>query len=169
MADSLLLGLWQNISENIDVAIPIVFKTGVPVSHTGDTNETALYTQAIPALSANSCMEIRFGVHTLLGGGNITVRLRLNGTALWEETFSGGIGVTLATVDRTIWNRGSTNSQVELFASTTFSSYTAAALVGVAPTFAIETNAGTLLTITGELANAGDTVVFDAARIIIWP
>lgn len=143
----------------------LVAASGVAVSHTGNTNETALATIAIPPLGPNDQI-ILSGLITYTNSANTkTIRARLSTTSGVTGTAIMGLSLTTTTTQRIIFevaNQGATNSQV--CGAPTGST---AATTGMVASGSIETNAGSFLNITGQLTNSGETVALVQYRVEI--
>lgn len=136
--------------------------SGAAVSHTGDTAETALATVTIPAavLGANGLVR----VHALWGcsssGNNKTFRARwstISGTIFRTRTQTTDI---LTSEHLLIQNRNATNSQVATASDANQAGW--ADSTGSPVTAAIDTTAATTLLLTGQLADAGDSITLQA-------
>lgn len=124
------------------------------VAHTGDTNETTLVTIAVPAgsMGANGILRITTQWRLTGAGGNRTVRVRFNGT---EFTGLGTAASSLSMRTQTqIANRNATNSQVGSAVGQANWAGTSTDVV----TAAHDTTGDLNITLTGQLANAGDSI-----------
>jgi len=135
---------------------------GAQVSLTGSTSETVLKTINIPAGALGPNGQIRVSALTSAGASNAnakTVRWRM-GAGIGGTTFqSYSLASTLtAEVLRRIANQNSQSVQVT--SSAGLASFTQAGSP-VAP-MAIDTSAAFDITITGQLASAGDTMNLDS-------
>lgn len=154
----------------INTGMTMLAASAVAVSHTGNTDETALATVAIPA----GCMGINGGLliystWSITNSGNSkTIRGRLGG--IGGTAFLGAAITTQATTHdiRRIRNRGSAASQV---------AGTSAATSGqpIGPTTAAVTT-GTINTavaqdfvFTAQLASAGETITLESYEVWLLP
>jgi hypothetical protein len=139
----------------------VLAKSAVAVTHTGDTTETALATITIPAgaLGPNGAIRITSLMQNNNNANAKTLRYRFG-------TISGTdyLGYSTTTNithqgQRLIQNRNSASSQIAFPAGIT----NAYAATNVAPTTsAVNTAVSTTLVITGQLANAADTVTLES-------
>lgn len=144
----------------------VLAKSAVAVTHTGNTTETALATITIPAgaLGPNGAIRVT-ALTTNNNNANIkTTRFR------WD-TISGTDFLGYATTtnithqpQRTIWNRNSASSQISVPSGIT----NPFAAISITPTTAaINTAVATTFVITGQLANAADTVTLESYLVEI--
>lgn len=134
------------------------------LSHTGNTDETVLLTVTVPALDINSYMDLCSLWSYTNNGNTKTLRIRLGGvggTALMQ--YAATTTASLTDIGRKILNRGATNLQVSHVLNG-FGSISA----GAAATSAIETNAGTTLVFTVQLASAADTASLEYATVNLF-
>lgn len=147
----------------------ILARTAAAVSHTGDTNETALATITIPAgaMGLNGGVQV-YSTHSFTNSGNNKImRLRLNGIA--GTQFFVSTQTTQATLSdmRRIRNRNSASSQVGSFAASN--------VVGLGQTTnavatgAINTAAAVDLVLSGQLASAGETITLENYEVWLTP
>jgi len=139
----------------------VLAASGAQSSHTGDTNETALRTIAIPAnaLGANGFVRVTFVFSHTNSVNTKTVRVRLNGVAGTIYYSTANTTTTSGRAEIEIFNRNATNSQVGfLTASAGFSNGLAAGVI----TSAIDTTASVDLVVTGQLTNTGETVAVES-------
>lgn len=161
--------------------MPINSKTGVPrsaillaasavaVSHTGDTNETALATIAIPA----GAMGLSGGLHIYTtwsmtnSGNNKNPRVRLGGIA--GTAFLGATFTTSATLHdfRRIRNRGAANSQVGGTGATTGVPIGATSVAVITGT--IDTSQAQDLVLSGQLALGTETLTLENYEVWLTP
>lgn len=145
----------------------VLAASAVAVTHTGNTSETALATITIPAgaMGPNGVLRVT-ALTTNNNNANIkTTRFR------WD-TISGTDFLGYATTtnvthqpQRTIWNRNSASSQISVPAGIT----NPFAAISIAPaTAAINTAVATTFVITGQLANAADTVTLESYLVEIF-
>lgn len=139
----------------------VVGKSGASASHTGDTNEVALATISIPAnaVGANGALRITT-IWSMTSSANAkTIRLRLGGAGLTGTTiFSTGSLTTVdhARVDTVMIAANSTSSQ---FSETIFPRGTDNLLNGGGTINSLVDMTSTQpLVISGQLANAGETI-----------
>lgn len=135
------------------------------VAHTGNTNETALATCAIPAgaMGANGQLIIRVLWSATNNANNKSVRARFS-------TISGTIisSSGMTTQVNLFWpgcflaNRNSASSQIANFTA-------CGNLSGTQATAAINTAVATTLVLTGQLTTGTDTVAIEAYTIQLLP
>lgn len=135
--------------------------SGAAVSHTGDTNETALATIPIAAglMDINDRLEIS-GVFTFPNSANIkTLRVRLGGIA--GTIFKSFTPTTTTQIDflTHITNRGAQDAQVGPPAGQIVINQSIAASV---VTGAIDMSEAQDLVITAQLASAGETITLQS-------
>lgn len=133
----------------------ILAASAVAVSNTGNTTETTLATISVPAnsMGANGILRITTLFGYSGGAGTWTPRIKFNGTTFFESA-AFATTILLARQIAQIANRNATNSQV---GTSTGMSNQLVGTVAVA-TSAHDTTTSLNITITGQLANAGDTV-----------
>lgn len=128
------------------------------VSHTGTTTETTLRTVTVPAglLATNGCFEVIIAGSIVNGGtpGQKDIRLKFDGSLLTLVTRTGSNAQNFVTRG-TICNRGATNSQIAAFQGPQADSLS---LVGDFTTHSVNTTVSKNITVTGQLANSGDTI-----------
>lgn len=150
--NALVSGLW----------VPLA-SSGVQVSHTGTTSETALATATIPggALGPNGILRVTAIVSCTNSADDKTIRFRLGGIS--GSAFLGSVLTTSASyiVQRTIWNRNAENAQVSWALNVGSFANTTAAIV----TAAQDTSVDKDFVISGQLENAADTVSLEAYLI----
>jgi hypothetical protein len=151
------LGVWH-----------ILAASAVAVPHTGNTNETALATIAIPAgaIGANGVVRITTSWIVTTSGNNKIMRVRMNGisgTILQTTTQTTNISTQLLTH---IKNRNSQSSQTTGFTQTSTAPYGAS--TAAVATAAIDTSAAVDLVLSGQLADGGDTVTLDSYMVELF-
>lgn len=139
----------------------VLGKSGVAVSHTGNTSETTLATVTIPAnaMGLNGVLRISSVWRAGANNGNAkTPRIRLNGIA-GTTYFTTALASSLSARDmsRTIANRGAANSQIGGASGSAVGASTTAVT-----TSAIDTTAAVDLVFTGQLADGSDTIALDS-------
>ncbi len=133
----------------------VLAKSGVGVSHTGNTTETTLATITVPAgaMGPNGQIEVEALFSINNSANSKTMRVRLGGSLA-------GATATTSTASfqgkSRIANRNSASSQVAPASLVVSSSATAV------NTLAINTANAADITITGQLANAGDSVTLES-------
>jgi hypothetical protein len=138
------------------------------MSHTGNTNETALATITIPAgaMGLNGGIEVRAVWSCTNSGNNKTPRLRFGGAA--GTVYFGPIITTNAGAGdvRRIRNRNSASAQVGSFSS----SATGVGLLGSAPvTSSVNTAAAVDVVLSAQLASAGETITLESYEVWLLP
>jgi len=131
--------------------------TGAASALTGTTAETALATVTVPAgaMGANGVINIVAKWQISTSGNNKTARVRfstISGTAFTAIVQTTNITIKTHTV---IANRGATNSQIGDAGNGTGGWAPSA---GADTTAAVDTTAATTIILSGQLANAGDTI-----------
>lgn len=143
----------------------VLAHSAVQVSHTGDTNETALATIAIPAgaMGANGCLRITAQFSATNSGNNKVCRIRLNGAS--GTVFRGATMTTQAATLEVcqIANRNSQSAQVG-HAASNFGGWGP----GSVSTATIDTSAAVNLVISGQLANSGETVALERYMVEVF-
>ncbi len=128
-------------------------------SHTGDTNETTLATITVPAnaLGANGYVVIESLWTVTNSANNKIVRTKFGATTMMSATFT-----TQATYNNLvrISNRNATNSQVS--STTTVGAGGWGQSTSATNTAAIDTTASVSVTLTGQLANTGETITLES-------
>jgi len=143
--------------------------SAVAVSHTGNTNETALVTIPIPAGAPglNGGLEIYTGWGFTGNADTKTIRVRLGGiggTAFLARSIT---AASNSTEDiRRIRNRGAANSQMSAIAATALP-FTAG--TGAVTTGAIDTSVAQDLVISIQLTNATDTGRLNSYEVWLVP
>lgn len=139
----------------------VVAASGVQVSNTGNTSETALATIAIPAaaMGANGFVRVTFVFSHTNSGNNKTIRVRFGGLSGTVYLSTVNTTTTTGRAEVEIFNRNSASSQVGfLTASAGFSLGLAAGIV----TSAVDTASAVDLVISGQLASSGETVSLES-------
>lgn len=126
-------------------------------SHTGDTNETTLLSVLVPPAPGPNAKLIVTGIGTVTGSANAkTLRSKYGGTTFTTSVISNAAFVTafIGNVSGGVLfqNRNSLNSQISASQSSTVAPITAA----------IDTSVSQTLEITGQLANAGETITLES-------
>ena len=140
--------------------------TGVAASHTGDTSETVLANISLPAgaMGANGVVRVTALWTYTNSANNKTLRVRLgglSGAAFQANVVStSNVGVT----QRTIHNRNSLASQVG-FNATAPASFTTVGSGSPPATGTVDTSVAQTIVLTGQLANAGETVTLEACLV----
>jgi hypothetical protein len=138
----------------------VLGQSSVAVSHTGDTNETTLATVTVPANRMGANGRLRITAHwTYTNSANNKIpRIRFGGSQVAGTTET-------TTVQRMtqlqIGNRNALNSQiVSATANTTFTGFGTTSTA--ATTLTIDTTADRSVTMTGQLANTGETITLES-------
>lgn len=137
-------------------------QSATPVSVTGTLTETTLATITIPGgmMGPNGSLRIR----ALFGGTNSanskTMRVRLAGSAM--ATSAGFTTSDYALHQVLVANRNAQNSQLASYG-------TAQAGTGSVTVTAVDTSVDQLLTITGQLASAGETLTLQSFLVEALP
>jgi hypothetical protein len=139
--------------------IYILGASAVAASHTGTTGEVTLATITVPAnsMGANGILRITSQWTMSGAGGTRTPRMKFNGTSFNGITMA--LGTLSARIQSQIANRNATNSQVgNQIDQANWSANT----TGAAITSAHDTTGALDVTITGQLANSGDTITLES-------
>lgn len=143
----------------------VLATSAVAVSHTGDTNETALATITIPAnlLGPNDRVTVEFGCSYTNSANTKTIRVRLgsiSGTAIIQTA------PTTTASTRMLGgfqNRNSLASQVAI----TNTSGSLGASSGDFVTDTVNFANQQQILITGQLASAGETITLNSYEIVV--
>lgn len=137
-------------------------QSAAPQSVTGTTSETTLATITIPggAMGANGRVEVMALFSYTNSANNKTLRVKFGGT-----TMANAVPTTSASyaASATIANRNSVSSQV---ANGSLAPGATGAAVAAATA---DTTADVVLTITGQLANAGETITLESYSVALRP
>jgi len=136
----------------------ILGRSGAPISLTGSTTETTLATINIPAgaIGPNGFVEV-IPLFTMTGSTNAkTVRVRLNGSEIFSTVITSAATIAL----RPMTGFNNANSQSAQIAVGGVASGVGQATAISRTT--INTAAATTLTITGQIANAGETLTLES-------
>lgn len=143
------LGLWH-----------VIGASGVAVPVTGTASETSLAAITIPAgaMGANGILRINALFSYTNSGNTKTLRFRF-GNGLSGTAFATSAGTTVAAIrlETQIQNRNSASSQVAGIAGATIGGTSTANVTGT-----IDTTASQTLTISGQLANTGETITLES-------
>lgn len=143
--------------------VQVLAQSAVAVAHTGDTNETTLATITVPAgaMGANGSATVEALFSYTNSANAKTLRIRFGGTQMVSIAATTTVSTRLQI---RIHNRNATNSQVSVGFSPGFGSST-----GPVITAAIDTTAAVNITITGQLASAGETITLESHAAEIRP
>lgn len=139
----------------------VVQQSTTQVSHTGDTSEFVLATISVPAIPAGASFRLTPMVSYTGTAGTKTSRIYYgaasSGTAgtKYQESINATASLSYKTV-LNFWNR-TTSSQfggVNTLAG-------AGAAITATTTSSVTTTTGTEITLTGQLANSGDTITLE--------
>lgn len=146
----------------------IIAQSAVAASHTGDTNETALATIAIPAnamgLNGRLSGQLSWALTSTANGKTLRVRFGASGAGLSGTQIMAVTNVTsLASVTFlfSFANRGSASSQVGSVPVSSNTGLGGSGALGM-PTAAIDTTAASEIVISGALANSGETITLES-------
>lgn len=152
----------------------VLAQSGVASSVTATTSETALATIAIPAgaLGANGRISIEVNFTLTTSANSKTLRsyfgasgAGLGGTALFSNAQT--TNVTLHDM-RSITNRNSASSQVATISVSNGTGGWGASSTATA-TAVINTANASELVVSGQCANAGDTITLESYRVTVFP
>lgn len=140
----------------------IVAQSAVAVANTGSTTKNTLATVVLPPgiMGANGALRIRSLWSATPNNVNVkTVTIQFGATTVYT-----GILTSLLQImdERTVWNRGLTNSQVVVTAAS--NAPFAAGTVAVT-TAAIDTTAAVSVLFTAQLATGTDTITLEAYTV----
>jgi hypothetical protein len=139
------------------------------MSHTGNTNETALATISIPggAMGLNGGLLIYTTWTYTNSGNNKTLRVRFGGAS--GTQYLASTTTTTATLSdfRKIRNRNSASAQIGNTAGGAGSTFgtTASAVT----TSSVDTTAAVDLVISAQLASAGETITLESYEVWLLP
>jgi hypothetical protein len=152
----------------------VLYQSAVAVTHTGDTNETALRTITLPgyAMGTNGSVRITHIWSLTSDASDKTVRVRFGGPAGTDYYGLSVAAMSAYTMQTTIANRNATNSQMGRPAPLTtgitgtgWGGTSAAAIV----TSAVDTTAAVDIVISIQLADAADTVTLQYVLVEVIP
>lgn len=152
------------------IAAPrVLASSGVAVSHTGNTDETALLTLSIPAgsMGANGWLQISSTWGFSGANSTRTPRIRLGGIA-GTAFFAVANASTINSHGdiRRIHNRNATNSQVCFNLASASGGVGASS--GAIVTGSLDTTTALDLVLSGQVANSGDTIILESYVIEIF-
>ena len=140
--------------------------SAVAAPHTGDTSETVLASFTLPggAMGPNGIVRVTT-LWTCTNNANAkTMRIRLGGLTGTAFLAASVAATNVGIMQRTIHNRNSSASQVAFNAASAGSFANVAG--GAAPaTGAVDTSADQVIAISGQLANAADTMTLEACLV----
>lgn len=154
-----------NLQSTLDMMVRNVSVNNTQLSHTGNTTETTVFTDTIPASSIgpNGTFMFTFLSSSNNSAGTKTIRVKFNGTSIYSYS------PTTSIAQRSqgqISNRNSMSSQVAgPIAVTGFGVGSANAI----QTFAINTAADIIVTVTIQLSNGADNAAVEAFMITAYP
>jgi hypothetical protein len=142
----------------------VLDQNAAPTSHTGDTAEAVLANiqLAANAMGVNGRIEVKARFSWSNSANLKTIKVKFGGTAIENVSQTTNSGIHVAA---SIANRGVANSQDGYVAR-----YKPGSTVDyvVAPT-SIDTGQATTISITGQLANATETVTLESYQVILYP
>jgi hypothetical protein len=148
----------------VAVALPFVLaQTNVQgAALTGTVAETVLATITVPGgmMGPNGCLRIRVLASTTNNANNKTMRINLGGTAFATLTVASSLFMSAAV---RIGNRASEASNMA--ANDAFNGGTGVVTTGAT----IDTAVDQALTLTGQLASAGDTMRIESVLVEVLP
>jgi hypothetical protein len=141
----------------------VLGQSAVPVSHTGDTTQFTLAAIPIPASAAgaNGRIVVRADLSFSNNANAKTSAIKLGPAQLFAQSFS---STASTSIEVTIDNRNAQNSQ-----RWTWEHVTPAVSGYTNGTSAVDTSAAQSIAITGQLANASDTVTLESYQVTIYP
>ncbi|HRK63829.1 MAG TPA: DUF2793 domain-containing protein [Terricaulis sp.] len=139
----------------------VIAASGISASHTGSTSETTLASIILPggALGPHGALRISSQWSHTNSANNKTLRYRLGGSVLMAPVLTASAS---SVHQRSIQNRGVTNAQVTHGSGfpNSFGGTTNAVV-----TTSVDTTVDQTLTITGQLATGGESVVLESYLI----
>lgn len=142
----------------------VVGRSGVQVSHTGDTNETTLATISVPAgaMGPNGILRITAIFGATGSAGTKTARVKLSSTTFSQLAMSSAQSGQKVQVE--IHNRNSSSSQISHNSggaqAGSWGLSTSAPTTG-----SIATSSAQDITLTGQLANGADSIAIEAYTV----
>lgn len=149
------------LGNNIGNRMQVVAQSAAAATHTGNTNETTLATITLPPMGVSDRVAVKASFGHTSSANNKTLRIKLGATTIFS-TVQGANAATDILLE--FGNRGSASSQW----SSGFLVTAAGSAVLVVNTAAIDTSAGASLTITGQLALAGESVALEAHQVTVY-
>lgn len=144
----------------------VLAASAVAAAHSGNTSETALASVQIPggAMGPNGALRITTLWSYTNSANNKTLRIRLGGIS--GAGYLGNNVTTTATLrhQQIIQNRNAQNAQIGGFVSP----MPIGASTSAPATSSIDTGAPVDLVISGQLANAGETVALESYMVELW-
>lgn len=142
--------------------------SAVAVSHTGNTNETALATVSIPggAMGPNGGIEVRVTFTYTNSANNKTMRVRFGGISGTQYAVNTVTTSAMQTGTFRIRNRNSASSQVSSHANSLGST---GATTANPTTSAVDTSVAVDLVMTGQLVNTGESIAVDSYEVWLLP
>jgi len=140
-------------------SVLILAQEKVNVSHTGDTNETVLYTYTLPGglMGPNDCLEIVSLWSYTNSANNKSLRIRWGDLATSLYAANQTTSLTLEQYTR-VCNDDSTAAQRMYPPSVSGGFGTTTSAV---QTFSVDTGSDVLIRPTGQLASAGETITLE--------
>lgn len=142
--------------------VTVLAMSAVPVALTGTTAETTLATITIPPLGDNSHVRISWAASHTNSANNKIYKHKLNGTQL-----GGQITRTTSDVENRVEMLANRNSKSSQFLATSWS--TTSGTSASQATATIDTSVGTTYTLTGQLANSGETITLQSILVELLP
>lgn len=143
---------------------PALWSNNTLVSVTGTTAETSLRTFTLTAGTMGPTDYLHIMVHWEMtnNANNKTFRLNFGGTSYINYQVASQAGVQR---HARIYNRNSTTSQI---GSTTANSQIGYGLIATPTTSSVDTSSDVVIEVTGQLANAADTLSLRAFTILLY-
>jgi hypothetical protein len=137
------------------------------MSHTGNTNETALATISVSPPGPNGGIEVRTVWSYTNSGNNKTLRVRLGG--IGGTAYLALVPTTTTTLSdsRRIRNRNSNSSQVGSFSAANSGGFNTSSAAVV--TSSTDWSAAVDLVISAQLASAGETITLESYEVWLLP
>lgn len=147
-------------ASNSQIRWRVIGASGVAVPVTGTTSETSLAGITIPAnaMGPNGILRITALFSYTNSANNKTLRYRF-GNGLSGTIFAASVLTTTAAtrLTQTIQNRNSASSQIGGLVNGSLGGTSSASITGT-----IDTTASKTLTISGQLANTGETITLES-------
>lgn len=151
------------VSQSINAAIARAWKaqSGVGTNVTGTTAETTLATLQLPAgaLGPNGCVRVTLNLSHTNNANVKTARIRLGGVSGTAFLACGLVSQARTHVQLTIYNRNSQSAQIGSINSGNTSGFGQS--TSNQTTGTIDTSVDQTIVISGELANAADTITLE--------
>lgn len=158
----------QDATEALETNSPrVIAQSAVAVSHTGDINETTLATIAVPAgvMGINGQIEITASWSMTSSTNARTMRTKFGAMQL------GGLALTTALASAQTFSRvaNRNDAAVQVGGSASAASNPFSANANALTTGTVDTTAAVDITLTAQLAAAGETITLESYIVKVWP